>query len=632
MAQKQLIVAVEGTAALAPYWHTILPDYLEKIVRAFAATNSTGQRTCFISNVEFNLVVFYSHGSHSACLVQRSAWTNDVDIFLQWLSALRFSGCVFNDAAIAEGLSEALMLFHIIPNESQNKKYVDFRRHCILVAASNPHPLPTTICRPQIQNLEPSENTEARTESYLSDVETVAKLFPRCSVSLSVICPKQLPKLRDIYNGGKQSSQAPDPPTYSVKNPSFLVLISENFMEARAALSFSGVMSLAPYQSPVKMDVAPVTSASGPSPTSIPPVNGSLMNWLPVSVENVPTANVKVEPTTVTSMIGSPAFLHTPSVPCAPQAVPSLQKSSPLTTSQVMMASGGNVQDVKPIVSCMTQPLHPVPQAQVMNSAALTGGTGNMIPNPHMPQQVQSGLSPGVNDSSAASMPLSQQNYVKAWEGNLFGQIQNQPVFITRLEGYRSSSASEALVADWPPTMQIVRLISQDHVNIKQHIAKVDIFVFQALIQHGFLYQLLERKLSAVIQLPSQTLLLSVFENKPCCLVGMLFPANTVVFKPQMPSHQQQLQQWQHQQLQPQQHSLKQQQQLQQLQQQQGQLPRQQLEQQLIQLPQILLQQQQQQLVRQQPMVGSGMNLAYVQGPGRSDSELVSQGQVKGPT
>ncbi|GKV43931.1 hypothetical protein SLEP1_g51166 [Rubroshorea leprosula] len=188
--------------------------------------------------------------------------------------------------------------------------------------------------------------------------------------------------------------------------------------------------------------------------------------------------------------------------------------------------------------------------------------------------------------------------------------------------------------------MQIVRLISQDRVNIKQHIAKVDIFVFQALFQHAFLYQLLERKLGAVIQLPSQTLLLSVFENKPCCLVGMLVPANMVVFKRQLPSHQQQLQQWQHQQLQPQQHSLKQQQQLQLLKQQEGQLPRQQLEQQLIQLeqqqnrrPQILLQQQQQQqLVRQQQMVGSGMNPAYFQGPGRSDSELVSQGQVKGPT
>ncbi|KAI6703031.1 hypothetical protein NL676_012167 [Syzygium grande] len=51
--------------------------------------------------------------------------------------------------------------------------------------------------------------------------------------------------------------------------------------------------------------------------------------------------------------------------------------------------------------------------------------------------------------------------------GNLSGQRQGQPVFITKLEGYRSASASETLAANWPPTMHIVRLISQDHMNNK---------------------------------------------------------------------------------------------------------------------------------------------------------------------
>lgn len=30
---KQLIVVAEGTAALGPYWHTIVSDYLHKIIR-----------------------------------------------------------------------------------------------------------------------------------------------------------------------------------------------------------------------------------------------------------------------------------------------------------------------------------------------------------------------------------------------------------------------------------------------------------------------------------------------------------------------------------------------------------------------------------------------------------------------
>jgi hypothetical protein len=79
--------------------------------------------------------------------------------------------------------------------------------------------------------LEQIENIDAQNESRLSDAETVAKSFPQvhwycfltqstgalyfwnllvcenwslvslqCSVSLSIICPKQLPKLRSIYN------------------------------------------------------------------------------------------------------------------------------------------------------------------------------------------------------------------------------------------------------------------------------------------------------------------------------------------------------------------------------------------------------------------------------------------------
>lgn len=48
--------------------------------------------------------------SLAASLVQRSGWTRDVDIFVQWLLALPFGGGGFNDAAIAEGLAEALMV------------------------------------------------------------------------------------------------------------------------------------------------------------------------------------------------------------------------------------------------------------------------------------------------------------------------------------------------------------------------------------------------------------------------------------------------------------------------------------------------------------------------------------------
>ncbi|KAJ6891193.1 hypothetical protein NC651_024637 [Populus alba x Populus x berolinensis] len=808
MAEKQLIVAVEGTAAMGPFWSIIVSDYLEKIIRCYCGNELLGQILLTIvlclssvqiqkvptSIVELSIVTFNSHGSYSeypllceACLVQRSGWTRDVDIFLQWLSAIPFAGGGFNDAAIAEGLSEALMgvnaglellatckllqlarafsliavnlhvglhkgvsdrlmpycivqMFPIDPNGIQTQSNIDEQRNCILIAASNPHPLPTPVYRPQIQNLEQTENIDAQNESRLSDAETVAKSFPQCSVSLSIICPKQLPKLRSIYNAGKRNSRAADPPVDNVKNPHFLVLISENFMEARAALSLPGVTSLTSNQTPVKVDIASVTSVTGPAPTSIPSVNGSITNRPAISVGNVPTATVKVEPSTITSMANGPNFPHNPSVPRpASQGVPILQTSSPSTTTQDMATSGDDVQDLKPNVSVMTQSARPGPPAaanvsilnnisqarQVMNSAGLSGGTslglpsinqtsvamhmsnmissgmassvpaaqtvfssgqpgvssitgsgtltgttqigpnsglgsftsatsnmsgnsnlgrisqpmgnlqagvsigqsapgmsqGNisgaqmvqsgmganpntmsglgpsgvssgmntMIPTPGMSQQVQSGMQPlGANSNSADNLPMSQQTagglqpaqskYVKVWEGNLSGQRQGQPVFITRLEGYRSASASETftfekiitwssddlsgtasftlkvdgpschcplaicpsillltglvlrffcvllrLAANWPPTMQIVRLISQDHMNNKQYVGKADFLVFRAMNQHGFLGQLQEKKLCAVIQLPSQTLLLSV-SDKACRLIGMLFP------------------------------------------------------------------------------------------------------------
>lgn len=55
-----------------------------------------------------------------------------------------------------------------------------------------------------------------------------------------------------------------------MKNPHFLFLISENFLEARAALSRCGVPNLPSNPSPVKMDVAPITSVAAPTLTSMP--------------------------------------------------------------------------------------------------------------------------------------------------------------------------------------------------------------------------------------------------------------------------------------------------------------------------------------------------------------------------
>uniref|UniRef100_A0A7N0T6D0 Mediator of RNA polymerase II transcription subunit 25 n=1 Tax=Kalanchoe fedtschenkoi TaxID=63787 RepID=A0A7N0T6D0_KALFE len=798
MAEKQLIIAVEGTAALGPFWKSIATDYLEKIIRSFVGNEAPGQKVSS-SNVELALVMFNAHGSYSGCLVQRTGWTKVVDTFLQWLYAIPLGGGGFNNVAVAEGLSEALMMFSpISPSVGQTQQNMDGNKHCILVAASDPYPLPTPVYRPQLASPEKIENTEGPLESRLSDAETVAKSYAQCSISLSVICPKQLPKLRAVYNAGKRNPHAADTPVDSVKNNHHLVLISDNFKEARTALNRSGTTTLVANLNPVKVDTAPIPPVSGPSATAVPPVNGMngpMLSRQPVAIPNIP-ATVKVEPNT--GHIGPASFPNMSNVPrpIVSQAVSGMQNPS-IPVSQEMITSGDG--EVKPVVNNMPLPMRPMGLAnvkilneisqarQVMNSASLTGassiglpsmgqtpvamhmsnmissgmassiptgqnvfsagqpgiasmgslgsmagsapviqnapagsissvtsnlpgnanpgisqplgtnlqggvtmspsvsgasqgnvsspqmvqnaiglnqtmnglgsstlptGNGQMVPNPSMPQLTQPGMQPiGANNNPAANMPLAQQTsnalqsaqskYVKVWEGNLSGQRQGQPVFITRLEGYRSASASEKLAENWPGTMQIVRLISQDHMNNKQYVGKADFLVFRAMNSHGFLGQLQEKKLCAVIQLISQTLLLSV-SDKACRLIGMLFPGDMVVFKPpQMPSQQQQqLQQHQMQQQQqnpqlqqlqqnpqlqqlqqnPQLHQLQQQQQsnqLQQLQQQQqnNQLQQQQNNQlQQQQIPQQLQVQPQQ----QQLMVGTALNQGFVQGPARS--------------
>ncbi|XP_042461765.1 mediator of RNA polymerase II transcription subunit 25-like isoform X2 [Zingiber officinale] len=151
-----------------------------------------------------SLSCLYSYGALDVhridIVVQRSGWTKDLDIFLQWLSTMCFSGGGFSEGAIAEGLSEALMMLLVSINASDNHQSPEVQKHCVLVAASNPYPLPTPVYRPPISSLEHKENTEVQKESFLADAETVAKSFSQCFVSLSVISPKQLPKLRSIYD------------------------------------------------------------------------------------------------------------------------------------------------------------------------------------------------------------------------------------------------------------------------------------------------------------------------------------------------------------------------------------------------------------------------------------------------
>lgn len=69
---------------------------------------------------------------------------------------------------------------------------------------------------------------------------------------------------------GKRNPRAADPSVDHAKNPHFLVLLSENFMEARTALSRPLHGNMAPNQSITKMDTAPAVTMPGPTSNANP--------------------------------------------------------------------------------------------------------------------------------------------------------------------------------------------------------------------------------------------------------------------------------------------------------------------------------------------------------------------------
>ncbi|TMW87659.1 hypothetical protein EJD97_019662 [Solanum chilense] len=332
-------------------------------------------------------------------------------------------------------------------------KDADGQRHCILVAASNPYPLPRRVYYPAMLNLEQSDN-EAHTSLRLADAETVARAFPQCSVTLSVICPRKLPKLRAIYNAGKRDQQAAAPPVDTSKNPNFLVLISENFSEACAAFTHSEVERLAPNQTLVEMDMS-----------SVPPVSGPAATSNPASQANSGT----------------------------PLAYMPVLNQQPI--------SAGNI------------PL---------------GKNNSAEANKSLSQQ-----------QTLATVPSAQSGYVKFWEGNLCMVSKGQPQHILRLQGYKKYSASESSAANLPQTLQIHRFMLKDHMFqlVRECTGKADILAFWASDWHGVLNALHGKNLSAVIQLPSQTLFIHA-DKRSFPLIGLLLSNENIRSRPTIPNQQ----------------------------------------------------------------------------------------------
>ena len=55
---------------------------------------------------------------------------------------------------------------------------LDAQKHCILVAASNPHPLPTPVYCPPITGTEQIEKAEVQSETCLADADCCKVIWP----------------------------------------------------------------------------------------------------------------------------------------------------------------------------------------------------------------------------------------------------------------------------------------------------------------------------------------------------------------------------------------------------------------------------------------------------------------------
>jgi mediator of RNA polymerase II transcription subunit 25 len=145
-----------------------------------------------------------------------------------------------------------------------------WQKHCVLVAASNPHRLPTPVVRPPVTaRMQTSATGEPQAEQWwLADAETVAKAFPLCQVSLSIIAPRQLPLLRQVYNGAKRNPRVLESVSDASKlYPHHLVLLSEGFMEGRMALRSAVVTSnvVAPPGVSAKLEQTIPTTSQAPA-------------------------------------------------------------------------------------------------------------------------------------------------------------------------------------------------------------------------------------------------------------------------------------------------------------------------------------------------------------------------------
>eukprot|EP01102_Stenamoeba_stenopodia_P023093 TRINITY_DN9840_c0_g1_i1.p1 TRINITY_DN9840_c0_g1~~TRINITY_DN9840_c0_g1_i1.p1 ORF type:complete len:591 (-),score=112.42 TRINITY_DN9840_c0_g1_i1:23-1795(-) len=177
MVHKQaiLILVLDTTALMKPYYKPLREEYLEPLIGLFYRKSIQQGIIPSIS-----LVMFRDYAPFADYTVRSCPFSKDLNEVRFWLDQIEFQAGGFCETVIAEALFQS---WKLIQHRCKDVEAVE--RHVLLVCNSSPHETP---CRT-------SEN------QALNGFELAEKLAKE-NVNLSVICPRFIPKIKDIFTKG----------------------------------------------------------------------------------------------------------------------------------------------------------------------------------------------------------------------------------------------------------------------------------------------------------------------------------------------------------------------------------------------------------------------------------------------
>ncbi|XP_015915623.1 mediator of RNA polymerase II transcription subunit 25 [Parasteatoda tepidariorum] len=235
--QADVVVVLEGTANLSPYFESLKTNYIIPTLEYFNGGPADDRDCgCDTNCTMYALVVFMAADCAPETAATVFGPTPSTHKFLTWLEKIKFiGGAGESHSHVAEGLSTALQVFddfHTIRDSN-----IKTQKHCILICNSPPYPLPAL---------------ESSAYSGLMTEQLAATMADR-HINFSVLSLRKIPAFYRIYEKAGGDMQQITTKNYA-KDSRHCILLSGYQLQERPI-------------SPPLMENKP-TTASVCSPTS----------------------------------------------------------------------------------------------------------------------------------------------------------------------------------------------------------------------------------------------------------------------------------------------------------------------------------------------------------------------------